>query len=111
MLSLTIATIPLQFGVFFVRGVSGTGEAAVIGLAQQVTAVFTMLVGLCGRILEPHIAGPYGRRRTFILKLVAFTSAVWALLFACAIIGVGLATNYLLKADFTGAFWPVVYLL
>jgi O-antigen/teichoic acid export membrane protein len=111
MLTLIVSSIPLTFGVVIVRYFKGEEFAADIGLAQQLTTAFVTIVGLCGRVIDPHIAGQYGLRKTFIKKLAVFASVMWLTLYAIALGGTYIVFTYIIRQEFSGALLPAALML
>ena len=111
MLTLIVSSIPLTFGVVIVRYFKGEAFAADIGLAQQLTTAFVTIVGLCGRVIDPHIAGKYGLRRDFINKLAVFAATMWVSLYALALGGAYIVFTYIIRQEFSGALVPAALML
>ncbi|MFT5526178.1 MAG: O-antigen/teichoic acid export membrane protein, partial [Pirellulaceae bacterium] len=111
MLTLVVSSIPLTFGVVIVRFLEGEALAADIGLAQQLTTAFVTIMGLCGRVIDPHIAGKYGLRKDFIRKLAVFAAAMWLTLYAFALGGTYIVFTYVIRHEFSGALAPAALML
>ena len=68
MLSGLVGMIPLTSGIFFVWWFHGEDDAGIYGLVQQIAVAYMASCAIGTRILQPHIAGPYGHMRSFIKK-------------------------------------------
>jgi O-antigen/teichoic acid export membrane protein len=75
LLAVLVSTVPLHSGVIFVRLLATDADAGVYGLAYQVAYAYLLLAMLGSRVLQPHILGPYGRRRAFVRRLALFAFA------------------------------------
>ncbi len=111
MLTLLITAIPMTSGVFLVRSMIGDDETAILGLAQQVAVAYIMLLGLCSRIVEPHIAGPYGLHRGFLKKLILFVAVLSVVLLGLAVAAVYVLLNHLINQQYESALMPICLML
>jgi O-antigen/teichoic acid export membrane protein len=80
--STVVAGLPANAGVFFVRLLGGDADAGVFGFAGYVAGAYLLFSNLALRILQPHIAGPYGLQGLFIRKLVLFAGLFLVVLYA-----------------------------
>jgi O-antigen/teichoic acid export membrane protein len=109
--STMIAWLPANAGVFFVRLFRGDADAGVFGLASQVAGAYLMFSYLAIRILQPHIAGPYGLDRSFLRKLLIFAGLFLVLLsLAGFAVGAGVIL-FLLAPEYRSALVPLAVLL
>jgi O-antigen/teichoic acid export membrane protein len=109
--STLVSSLPANAGVFFVRWLQGDAEAGLFGVASQATAVYLMFSYLAIRILQPHIAGPYGLERSFLHKLLLFTALFLALLYLGGLlVGTGVVL-LLLAPAYLAALVPMAILL
>jgi len=99
-------SVPVSGATLFARWLSGAGQAALYGLAAQVLQAYVMLVVLAHQLLQPHVAGPYGFTRHFVLKLAFFYAAYLGSLALAAAAGSYLVIRSLLPADYLDAVWP-----
>jgi O-antigen/teichoic acid export membrane protein len=105
------ASIPMRSGIFFVRWFHGDVDTAIYGLAQQIAVAYLVFCAVATRILQPHIAGPYGMTRGFIKKLLLFFVLFHATILAAAL---GLSATVIeafLKPSFQAAVLPTAILL
>ena len=103
-----LAMVPVSGPTIVARVFSGPQEAAIVGLAVQVLQAYIMIVALVQRLLRPHVAGPYGFDRQFVVKLVVFNVAVLSTLFVCAVMGSYVVVRWLLPTEYGAAFVPCV---
>jgi O-antigen/teichoic acid export membrane protein len=109
--STMIAGLPANAGVFFVRLFRGEADAGVFGVASQAAAAYLMFSYLAIRILQPHIAGPYGLDRSFLCKLLLF-AALFLVLLAMGGFAVGAGVIlWLLAPEYRAALVPMAVLL
>lgn len=111
MLSAVVATLPFSAGVFFVRFFQGDASTAVLGLSAQAASAYLVFAALGNRVLQPHIAGPFGLGRKFIKRLAllhgAFLGLLWLGAFSAALIVV----EWALDARYREAIVPIGMLL
>jgi O-antigen/teichoic acid export membrane protein len=103
--------VPLHGGVILARLCRGEHDAGLYGLALHVGTAYLIVGTLVLRIVQPHIAGPYGLDRLFVRKLLA---AIGGILLAAWLAGVGAAwalAYRLLDRAYAPAFGPMVVLL
>ncbi len=103
--------VPLQGGVILTRLLRGERDTGLYGLALQMGTAYLIAGMLVLRIVQPHIAGPYGLDRLFVRKLIA---AIGGILFALWLAGVCAAwvlVYRLLDPAYAPAFGPMVVLL
>jgi O-antigen/teichoic acid export membrane protein len=107
MLAVFAILVPLNAGVLFVRKYGGDQEAGVYGAALQFANAYFLVGSLCIRIIQPHIAGPYGLQAGFVVKVVAFVfSAVGG-----AGILIGLGGWAVIRGLFPEGYCPSILLL
>jgi len=82
-----LAMLPISGPTVVARVLHGPQEAAIVGLGVQILQVYLTFVMLAGRLLYPHVAGPYGFTRSFIIKETAFLLVLHAFLFSGSILG------------------------
>lgn len=104
----TLAMVPVSGPTIVARIFSGPKQAAIVGLAVQVLQTYIMIVALVQRLLRPHVAGPYGFDRKFVVKLVLFNVAVLSSLFVCATMGSYVVVRWILPAEYGAALLPCV---
>jgi O-antigen/teichoic acid export membrane protein len=109
--STVIAGLPANAGVFVVRCFRGEAEAGVFGVANQAAGAYLMFSYLAIRILQPHIAGPYGLDRLFLRKLILFTTLFLALLYLGGLAVGGGVILFLLDPLYRAAILPLAVLL
>jgi O-antigen/teichoic acid export membrane protein len=109
--STMIAGLPANAGVFFVRLYHGKADAGVFGVASQAAAAYLMFSYLAIRILQPHIAGPYGLDRSFLRKLVLFAALFLVLLAAGGFAVAAGVIVWLLAPEYRAALVPMAVLL
>jgi len=110
-LSGVIAVLPMTSGVFFVRWWHDNTDAAILGLAQQISGAYAMCAMSATTILQPHIAGQYGMTGGFFKKLVGFFIAFHAALFALAALGTTVLIVMFLEPVYYAAIVPTLILL
>jgi O-antigen/teichoic acid export membrane protein len=103
-----LAMVPVSGPTIVARVFSGPQEAAIVGLAVQVLQAYIMIVALMQRLLRPHVAGPYGFDRKFVVKLVLFNVAVLSTLFVCAVMGSYVVVRWILPTEYGAALVPCV---
>jgi O-antigen/teichoic acid export membrane protein len=109
--STLIAGLPANAGVFFVRWFREDAEAGVFGIASHAAAAYLMFSYLAIRILQPHIAGPYGLDHRFLRKLVLFAGAFLAVLYLGGYLTAGGVILFLLTSDYRAALLPMAVML
>jgi O-antigen/teichoic acid export membrane protein len=109
--STAIAGLPANAGVFFVRWFRGDAQGGVFGIASQAAGAYLMFSYLAIRILQPHIAGPYGLDRRFLRKLVVFAGTFLGLLYAGGFLSAGGVILLLLRPDYREAIAPMAVML
>jgi O-antigen/teichoic acid export membrane protein len=105
------ASVPATAGIFFVRLFCGESAAGVFGVATQVASVYLLFSYLAIRILQPHIAGPYGLERSFVRKLILFTGVFLAILYAGGLAAGGGVALFVLTPRYREAVAPMALLL
>lgn len=103
-----LAMVPVSGPTIVARVFSGPKEAALVGLAVQVLQAYIMIVGLIQRLLRPHVAGPYGFDRKFVVKFVLFNITVLSALFVSAVTGSYVVVRWILPVEYDPAFVPCV---
>jgi O-antigen/teichoic acid export membrane protein len=109
--STLIAGVPANAGVFFVRFLRGDSEAGIFGIASQAALAYLLFSSLAIRILQPHIAGPYGMDRFFLLKLILFAAVFLTLLYLGGLAAGTGAVLLILAAPYRAAVAPMAVLL
>jgi O-antigen/teichoic acid export membrane protein len=82
-----LCTVPLSFGVFFLRFFRGPEATGIFGLACQVGLLTFVFAWLGIRIIQPHVGGEFGLHRSFVRKLILFLALFLAGLGAAAFLG------------------------
>lgn len=109
--STLIASLPANAGIFFVRVLGGETEAGVFGIANQAISVYLLFSHLAIRILQPHVAGPYGLDPLFLRKLIVFTGLFLTLLYLGGLAASAGVILFLLAPTYRAALVPVAILL
>ncbi|MEM2002303.1 MAG: oligosaccharide flippase family protein [Candidatus Methanomethylicaceae archaeon] len=91
------------------RVLHGEAAAGAMGLGVQVLQVYLTFFSLAGRVLHPHIVGPFGLTRSFLIKLALVTVALSCGLFVLAL-GAAAAVTKLVPVAGRGDS-PTSYLL
>lgn len=102
--------IPLQGGVIISRVGEGERGAALYGLASQLALVVLSIGWLYARIVNPHINGPHGLNRAFLVKLVPSSLLVILGLVVAACATAWVLTRWLLPDRYSDALEPSVFL-
>jgi O-antigen/teichoic acid export membrane protein len=111
MFSAVVATAPFGSGVLFLRWLTGNADAAIFGLANQVAYAYLLFAAVGNRIFQPHMAGPHGLRKGFVLRLALASGAFLGTLLLGAL-GAGLCVIlFILGPDYHDAILPMAVLL
>ena len=103
--------VPLQGGVILARLLRGERDAGLYGLAFQIASAYLFAGTLVVRIVQPHIAGPYGLHRNFVWKLILSVGGILVMLWLAGAGGAWLLVHSLLDRPYTPAFGPMLVLL
>jgi O-antigen/teichoic acid export membrane protein len=102
--------IPLNGGVAVTRVTLGDAETAVYGVASQAALVCLLMAGLVARVVQPHIAGPYGLDRSFVKKLAAFLGLAFGGLWVGYAVSVYAVVGRLFPPHYAGVPGPAIVL-
>jgi O-antigen/teichoic acid export membrane protein len=109
--STLIASLPAGAGVFFVRVLCGDTETGLFGVASQAGTGYLLFSYLALRILQPHIAGPYGLTSSFLRKLILFSAGFLLFLYVGGLVaGTGIVL-FILPPAYHPAIVPMAALL
>jgi len=111
MLSALVGTVPLTSGIFFIRWHDDDNAVAIFGLAQQIAIAYMVSCAIGTRILQPHIAGPYGMTRSFVKKVILFFVLFHSAALAVAFGATTIIILWVLPPGFQAAVLPVAVLL
>ncbi|MFO0970288.1 MAG: hypothetical protein U0793_32465 [Gemmataceae bacterium] len=90
---------------------AGEAEAALFAIGVQVSGLQSQLIALAVRVVQPHVSGPHGFERSFIVKLSCFFGLFLAAATGVtALLGWGFVT-WLLPTSYAGALGPMLVLL
>jgi len=103
--------VPLQGGVILARLLRGERDAGLYGVAFQIASAYLFAGTLVTRIVQPHIAGPYGLERLFVRKLIASMGGILIMLWLAGAGAAWLLVHRLLDPAYAPAFGPMLVLL
>ena len=109
--STVVAGLPANAGVFFVRLLGGEADAGVFGFASYVAGAYLLFSNLALRVLQPHIAGPYGLQGLFVRKLGLFAGAFFVLLYLVLFAAGAAVICFLLAPPYRSALGPLALVL
>lgn len=101
-----LATLPISGGTIIVRWLHGPAEAGIMGLAAQVLQAVLTIGSLAHRLVSPHVNGPYGFDRRFVLKLLVFYALFLSLVYISLLGGTAVLVRYVLDPAYSSALWP-----
>ncbi|MBI2528735.1 MAG: oligosaccharide flippase family protein [Candidatus Rokubacteria bacterium] len=103
--------VPLQGGVILARLLRGERDAGLYGVAFQIASAYLIAGTLVTRIVQPHIAGPYGLDRLFVRKLILSMGGTLIMLWLAGGGVAWLLIDRLLDPAYAPAFGPMLVLL
>ena len=102
-ISALLGTIPLTAGVVLIRLYHGDAAAGIFGVAMYAPRALLILVGQINRVLQPHIMGPFGLTRPFVVRMLLVFLSFLVTVTAAGCAGHWFAVEYLLPDGFRGA--------
>jgi O-antigen/teichoic acid export membrane protein len=98
-------------GVPLVRFYQGDSAAGVFAIPTQVALTYQLVSAVVLRILQPHIAGPYGFTVSFLKKLILFSVLFHVLLYLAGAMSATCLILFVLPVGYQGALGSLFVLL
>ncbi|QDU38824.1 Polysaccharide biosynthesis protein [Maioricimonas rarisocia] len=111
LISRLAGNVPTATGVPLVRLLHGDGAAGLMGLATQAMNAAMMLGAMANRVLQPHVAGPYGRRPEFLRRLGGFIILFYGGVALAGVVGSWAVIHFYLPDEFNPAWGPCCLLI